>query len=220
MSVAIAKSIAKPVLIKQRQILVDVTNIAKNDLKTGIQRVVRSIVLEWIRNICDDNLRVEPVYLSTEGGFWHYRYAREWTTKLIKSSSLILKDQMIDTTPGDQLVLLDLNDCLAEAEKAGVYRELANNGVKITGIVYDILPILFPNFFPPGASESHHAWLNSIAAVSQQLVCISRAVADETSKFFVNEKEGSPVPQVRWFHLGAISRDQVHPKVGMMSTKH
>ena len=136
-------------------------------------------------------------------GFWHYRYAREWTTKLIKRSGLILKDQMIDTSAGDQLVLLDLNDCLAEAEKAGVYRELANNGVKITGIIYDILPILFPNFFPPGASESHHAWLNSIAAVSQQLVCISRAVADETSKFFVNKKEGSPVPQVRWFHLGA-----------------
>jgi len=201
---AIEQSIAKPLQNKQKQILVDVTQIAKNDLKTGIQRVVRAIVLEWIRNISDDKLRVEPVYLCTDGGFWHYRYAREWTTKLIKHSGLNLKDQMIDTNAGDHLLLLDLNGgCLIEAEKSGLYKELRSNGVTITGVIYDILPILHPNFFPLGASDSHYIWLKTIASISQKLVCISKAVADETSEFLLNKQESTTVPQVSWFHLGA-----------------
>ena len=50
----------------KRQLFVDVSQIVRSDYKTGIQRVVRSLVLELIDLPLQD-FRVEPVWLSTAG---------------------------------------------------------------------------------------------------------------------------------------------------------
>ena len=185
------------------QLLVDVTQIARHDLKTGIQRVVRAIVLEWMRSF-NDNIRIEPVYLCSEGEVWHYRYAREWTFQLLGCTSPGLKDEEIEVTAGDQMLLLDLaGGYLVEAKKAGVYERLTEQGVTMTGVVYDILPILHPSFFPDGSQEAHRRWLMAIADISAQLVCISRAVAEETSEYLTNHAENTTRPAIQWFHLGA-----------------
>ena len=188
---------------RQRQLLVDVTQIAQHDLKTGIQRVVRAIVLEWIRSF-DDSVRIEPVYLSTEGGIWHYRYARDWSFALLGYPSPGLHDEAIEVAAGDQMLLLDLNGwSLVEAHKAGIYTRLAEEGVAISGVVYDILPILYPHYFPDGAEASHRGWLQAIAEVSEQLICISKAVADETEAYLKAHADPATLPAMRWFHLGA-----------------
>ena len=188
---------------QQRQLLVDVTQIAQNDLKTGIQRVVRSIVLEWIKTF-DDTVRIEPVFLSTEGGIWHYRYARAWSFNLIGYPSPSLSDEPIHVAAGDQMLLLDLNGwALVEAQKAGVFSSLAQEGVKISGVIYDILPINHPSYFPLGSEEAHRGWLQTIAVISEQLICISKAVADETSRYLSDHLKLDQQPQVNWFHLGA-----------------
>jgi len=203
LAAAIAGSFKTKPQQRQRQLLVDVTQIAQNDLKTGIQRVVRALVLEWIRNF-DDTVRIEPVVLSTEGGIWHYRYAREWTFQLLGYPTPGVKDEVIEVASGDQMLLLDLNGwALVEAHKAGIYNQLADEGVAIAGVVYDILPILHPPYFPAGAEDSHRGWLLAIAEVSEQLICISKAVADETEAYLKTHADPATLPTMRWFHLGA-----------------
>ena len=187
----------------QRQLLVDVTQVAENDLKTGIQRVVRALVLEWIRSF-NDTVRIEPVKLSTKGGFWHYRYAREWTFQLLGCPLPGLKDDPIEVAAGDQMLLLDLNGgALVEAHKSDVYTQLKKKGVDITGIVYDILPILNRQFFPAETYDGHLRWLLAIAEASEKLVCISEAVADETEQFLGANLDPCAIPEIDWFHLGA-----------------
>ena len=188
---------------KQRQLLVDVTQIAQHDLRTGIQRVVRAIVFEWIKTLNDD-IRIEPVYVSTLGGYWHYRYARDWTFSLIGDHPADLHDEPIELNHDDQLVLLDLNGSrLVEAHSMGLYDPFIKQGIKITGIIYDILPILHPSYFPDGSRDVHHNWLMSIASISDQLICISKAVADETRDYLNNQPNLEKQPSVSWFHLGA-----------------
>ena len=65
-----------------RQLLVDVTTIVRNDLGTGIERVVRMQLLELLRHE-RSGFRVEPVYLSDQGGRRHYRYAQHYACKLL-----------------------------------------------------------------------------------------------------------------------------------------
>ena len=188
---------------KQRQLLVDVTQIAQHDLQTGIQRVVRAIVFEWIKTLNDD-IRIEPVYVSTTGGYWHYRYARDWTFSLIGDQPADLHDEPIELNSDDQLVLLDLNGSrLVEAHSMGLYDQFIKQDIKITGIIYDILPILNPSYFPDGSRDVHHNWLMSIASISDQLICISKAVADETRDYLNNQPNLEKQPRVSWFHLGA-----------------
>src|SRR5690606_3045623 len=43
----------------------------------------------------------------------------------------------------------------------------------------DLLPVLIPHCFPKGFIDENHAWLSQITELSNGLICISNAVADE-----------------------------------------
>ena len=92
---------------------------------------------------------------------------------------------------------------LVEAEEAGLLTSYRNAGVAVHYIVYDLLPVQMPQFFPPGADTSHAAWIQTIAKFDGA-VCISRTVADELSEWL---KTKTPERQrdfrIGWFNLGA-----------------
>ena len=201
-AIRLAKSL--PLTSPNRKIFVDVTITAEDDLRTGIQRVVRSIVREFIDKNKDD-FRVEPVYLSCEGGPWHYRYARRWTSDtIINSTGDWAVDEPIEHSPGDILLVADfLSGMLPSIMSAGVYDELRKFGVETKIIVYDLLPITQPTKFPPEAELNHRNWLNS-ALKFDGAICISESVADEL-KFWVSEHSTVDLNSyaIDWFHLGA-----------------
>ena len=58
-----------------KQLLVDVSVVSRNDLRTGIERVVRGVLSQWLRHP-PDGYRVEPV---RDGGDGHFVYARDYT---------------------------------------------------------------------------------------------------------------------------------------------
>ena len=56
---------------------------------------------------------------------------------------------------------------------------LRDRGVRVDFVVYDMLPVLHPEWFPPEVPAPHREWLRSVAAIADGLVCISDTVADE-----------------------------------------
>lgn len=185
-------------------LFVDVTATSRNDLKTGIERVARSLLRELI-NAPPSGYRVEPVYLTDQGGRWHYRYARRYALELLECPSHWLDDEPIDAQPGDMLFGVDLaGHMVVEAEKAGVYQILKQVGVYIYFMVFDLLPIKMPDFFPPGSDASFESWLKSVCRVSDKVVCISRSVADELRCWIEDNRLPRLHPlQIAWMHLGA-----------------
>ncbi|HEY0847589.1 MAG TPA: glycosyltransferase [Noviherbaspirillum sp.] len=162
-----------------RQLLVDVSAIARNDLQTGIERVVRAQLVALLRNP-PQGFRVEPVVLSDDGGAWHYSYAREYTQKLLGIASPAIQDTPVDIGATDVFYSPDFFPSgVIEAARAGVYADWRARGVEVNFLVHDILPILRPEFFPEGTDQHHAAWLSTIATHADRLVCISQAVADE-----------------------------------------
>ncbi|MEW4983467.1 MAG: glycosyltransferase [Cycloclasticus sp.] len=192
-----------PLLTTKKQLFVDVTVTAENDLRTGIQRVVRSIVGEFI-NMNLSDYRVEPVYLSSEGGRWHYRYAREWTAKMLGVSSEWAVDEPVMHASGDLLLIADfLSGILPEVMRSGLYDRLRRDGVEVKAIVYDILPLTLPSQFPAEAELNHKYWLESVLKLDGA-VCISKFVQGELGKW-VQKNSSVDLNQfsIDWFHLGA-----------------
>lgn len=168
-----------PELARPRQLLVDVSNIARHDLRTGIERVVRTQLLELL-SAPASGLRVEPVYLSEAGGRWHYRYARQYAYGLLEMAAGAETDRQIDVAAGDILYCPDY--CPAQtmaADAAGLYAGLRRRGVSVNVLVHDLLPVLRPEFFPRRADAGHAAWLACIAGHADRLICISAAVAEQ-----------------------------------------
>lgn len=193
---AIARSF--PQRNRPRQLLVDISEFVQRDAKSGIQRVVRSILMEWL-NHPPAGYRVEPVYATVEQG---YRYARRFTLGFLGCPDARLQDDPIDYASGDVFFGLDLQPQVVPAHRA-FYQALRRQGVRVQFAVYDLLCVLMPQHFPPGAADGFGRWLE-VVAESDGAICISKAVADELAVWV---KKNGPARQrplkIDWFHLGA-----------------
>ncbi|MDX2471630.1 MAG: glycosyltransferase [SAR324 cluster bacterium] len=198
---AISKHVAQslvPEIAGPRQLLVDISELVQRDAKTGIQRVVRSILWELLLNP-PANLRVEPVYGGIDEG---YRYARQFTSKMLNWSHSALIDDPVEFKAGDIFIGLDLQHHVVMAQKE-FYKKLRNYGVDVRFVVYDLLCISLAEYFGPGASELHTGWLNVITE-SDGTISISKAVADELEIWIKENKPNQTRAfQNDWFHLGA-----------------
>lgn len=184
-----------------RQLFVDVSAMVQTDLKTGIQRVVRSILMALFASP-PEGRRIEPVF--TLGNGQPYRYARGYMQKMLGLTELGLEDAPIEVAQGDEFLGLDLFIGCAGNENQQVLADLRDRGVGIYFVVFDILPVLRPDWFPKGLDADFEAWLQTISAVSDGLVCISRAVADELRAWIEANRPARFTPlNIGWFHLGA-----------------
>jgi glycosyltransferase involved in cell wall biosynthesis len=206
----LARCIARsPDPLQPRQLLLDVTTIARNDLKTGIERVVRNQLLELLQ-MRAIGYRVEPVYLDNADGQPQYRYARNYAARLLGIEQVLQgQDPVVDVLAGDIYYCADHSPHAAmEAANSGLYAAWRARGVAINFVVYDLLPVLRPEFFPPRADITHAAWLDCVGAEADRLICISQAVCDDLAAWLAQRAtEGKlrrrPGQVLTALHLGA-----------------
>jgi FkbM family methyltransferase len=196
-----------PILPHQKQLLVDVTAIRQKDLKTGIQRVVRSILRELLANP-PEGFRVEPVF--TINGDAYY-YARKFTMQFLNQIETPFVDEPIEYQSGDFFLGLDL---LLFLGKSSLFDEMTRNGVIVVFTFYDILPVSLPEFFPTGNKIEFEAWLKTVLR-GNGAICISKATADEARKWMeLNIANYNKDFKFGWFHLGADIEASV-PTLGL-----
>ena len=197
---AVAEALGRnfPPRVRQRQVMVDISEWVQRDVRTGIQRVVRSVLTEWLSKPLE-GVRIEPVYATeTEG----YRYARQFTMRFIGGPSGVFEDEPVEWATGDVFLGLDLQPQVVRAQK-DFFTTLQNGGVKVAFVLYDLLCVRLPHTFPPGASGAFSKWLVMVAECDQ-VIAISRAVADDFNNWIKEQglEKRRPV-KIDWFHLGA-----------------
>lgn len=183
-----------------KQIFVDISELVRVDAKSGIQRVVRNILREWLIHPID-NVRIEPVYATVH--HFGYHYAQSFTSRFLGNpNDPMLKDKPIEYKKGDIFIGLDFQPHIMSKQKV-FYRKMQRHGVKVYFVIHDLLPIQMSQYFSQGASESHTKWLRVIRN-SDGLCCVSKAVLDEVKSWL--EKNSLPRRRplsLAWFHHGA-----------------
>jgi glycosyltransferase involved in cell wall biosynthesis/SAM-dependent methyltransferase len=214
---ALSKAISTTLPLERpaKRLFLDVTATSRNDLKTGIERVSRALLLALL-NAPPSGYRIEPVYLDQVNGLWCHRYARRYMLGLLDCPSEVLDDELVEPECGDVFLGLDLTgDTLVQAVKSGLFANYRNQGVTIHQVVFDLLPVQKPEVFPPGADVTHQRWLAAISTFDGAL-CISKAVADAFSQWQTAagfEWLDRRPYQIGWFHLGGDLRNSV-PSLG------
>lgn len=193
----------------RKQLLVDISELVQRDAKSGIQRVVRSILKEWLANP-PEGYRVEPVYATVDQG---YRYARHFAANFMKLPHAGLANEPIDFAPGDIFFGLDLQPQIQVAHSE-FYQSLRRAGVMVKFLVHDLLCIQMPQYFVQGSSEGYAGWLD-VVAKSDGAVCVSQTVADELA-VWVNQHHPERLMRFRinWSHNGA-DIDNSQPSQGL-----
>ncbi|MGN6451366.1 MAG: glycosyltransferase, partial [Brucella intermedia] len=186
----------------KKQLFIDISELVQRDSRSGVQRVVRSILKELMDNP-PDGFRIEPVYAFGDSN--GYRYARNYTLQMMGCPSELLHDEFISFDRGDIFLGLDLQHCIVRNQSRKL-SEMSERGVRIHFIVYDLLPILLEHHFlaEARAAELHHNWLMAIGECADTLICISEAVADELNEWISKNPLARSRPlAIKAFHLGA-----------------
>lgn len=181
----------------RKQLLVDISELVQRDAKTGIQRVVRSILKEWLENP-PTGLRIELVYATHNDG---YRYARKFYSQLFGTKETTPRDDYIDYTAGDIFLGLDLAPAVVPAHNE-FYKELHLNGVRVAFVIYDLLPLV-EGYFEKSHADACIRWLDT-AISGDMALCISKSVASELSEWLLkNRPDKSRKLKIKSFHLGS-----------------
>ncbi len=187
-----------------RQMLIDISVLVQHDVRTGIQRVTRSVLKELLKSPPEGYV-VEPVFAMTDVP--GYRYARNFTARFCGVTG-DPNDEPIDYHPGDIFLGLDLSNCVVSAQK-DYLATLRRIGVKVFFVVYDLLPVQMPYVFPLGEDKCHRAWLETITTFDGA-ICISRAVAEELAEWQnIHGPQRIRPFTIGWFHLGADVENSV-----------
>lgn len=207
----LAKNIAQNYSpLTEKQLFIDISELVHRDSKSGIQRVVRSILSELLANP-PKGFKVEPVYATPEES--GYRYARQFTLRFLHCPDHVFTDDLVEAFNGDIFLGLDLQHHVV-AQQSAFYQHLRGIGAQVYFVIYDLLPVLRPDVFPIIASSLHTTWLN-VLAQSDGTICISRAVADEMLEWLnVFGPKRLRSFNLGWFHLGADVAGSI-PTAGM-----
>ena len=206
-NIQIANAIAKNnQILAKPQLFVDISELVRVDAKSGIQRVVRSILSQWLKMKLED-YSIKPVYFDGKV----FRYANKFIKKNFDISCED-EDYPIDFTKHDTYIALDLNAHLMKDAKA-VLKHFKSIGMRINFVVYDILLLQNPNWWPKGTAEIFEAWVRDIVSLADALICISQSVADELEDWIAyNIKETDNIPHITSFHLGSDIQNSLPSK--------
>lgn len=168
------------------QLFVDVSVIYRNDARTGIQRVVRALLMELLKTP-PLGYTVRPVFATTKQG---YCYADPEFLNYSVASNSVLDDRVV-AKRGDVFLALDLAANVLPRHQTQVF-EWKRIGVKIHVVVYDLLPLQHPEWFNDKTIKNFKRWIKWVALFADSAVCISNTVKNQLAVFLSERFSLSP----------------------------
>lgn len=160
---------------KRKTIYIDTSAVVLEDYVTGIQRVVNGIISSLYACFDeDDPVNVCPVYSSPEQrSFIKAVYNGE---KYVKRT-VISNADIVQFYDGDLFFMPDLAPGHIMA-KAQYLRSLVKRGVQVYTILYDLIPVKYPDFFSDDFVKEYRGYLECIAQFCG-VISISKATMED-----------------------------------------
>lgn len=179
---------------RRKQVLMDVSELYHRDARTGIQRVVRSLLNELFRDPPED-YDICPVYGDKAEGF-------RYTGKFHPDGVCAREGQPAQAGPGDVYLCADLNAYLfPEIEAHLAAFRLA--GARACFMIHDIIPLRHPQLSFPGLPAAFDVWLRTLARCADELICVSHTVAQDVRAWLGEHMPDTPLPLIGFSHHGA-----------------
>ena len=156
------------------RIVYDVSALTKNERVTGIPRVTKTVGHDFVKLAAEYGHEI--IFSNFMGdGFYEAELALDDPSCL---HGFRLTNQPVDFRPGDRMIIGDFTPILFQREFTFL-QKLKQKGVHLTVVIYDLLPILNPQWIEPNYIMHYANWWFHVLAVTDRLVAISGKVADD-----------------------------------------
>jgi alpha-1,2-rhamnosyltransferase len=195
-------------------LFIDCSDLYFTSINTGIQRVVKNIIQNIPANIDQKHLDIKQVVLMHGifvevdlSGFKHRQFECNKLLHIFKKLlkrlafyGIILRNQIMPHE-GDILLMLD-----ASWTNHNVFESLEiakNNNTKIIGVIYDLIPILYPEFVAQNLEKTFSEWLNKTVNYYDGYIAISKTVMMDLQSYFVTKNFNIDNYFFDYFYLGS-----------------
>lgn len=180
---------------QKKCIYFDISKLHVFDYKTGIQRVLRSLLAELLKSTATFEYCIIPVgatflkkgYFEIDvediNGVLNFRSTRRFITP--REGDIFLSFEF------------DINVQFYQKDVLFGYKQ---NGCKVVLALYDLFPINIPQYVTPKLTKDFERWINASREYTSLYICDSQAVKNELTTLF-QERNWLPVPTT-WIHLG------------------
>lgn len=179
-----AEALTKNFPSRKNYLLLDITILCNIDSKTGIQRVVRNTVWHLLSRKFE-NYEVKLFSASSNQAFIENNFELHMRSFLSKPDFKYTNyrdKEIYIPKKGDKLISLDLHHDFWIGNIL-----LANNlkalGVEFLTVIYDLLPILKPDWFADGVPQVHKQYINS-SILFGDVVSISRTTSNDAHRYY------------------------------------
>ena len=184
---------------ERRRVLVDITEIFRLDAQTGIQRVTRNFCIGLAQIGREDQRFSVELIVWTESGI---RCAREFARSRLGMECLG-PDEDLKSRPNDLVFMLDSSWWSPERFDV-LHRQTWQLGGEVVWMVYDLIPIRYPQTCDPGMPPAFKRWLSHAVHTTDGFICISEATRSELESFIDETlNPESRRPWSRSVHLGS-----------------
>jgi glycosyltransferase involved in cell wall biosynthesis len=181
----------------QPEVLFDITELLRNPLRTGVQRVEREIIRHW-----PGPARLMPCIFDGSNG--KFMSVSEAVFDILSSDagsagsaeSDLLRPHLGN---GQELSLDRLRACLFNPEvfydsrRAAAYRAVCREpGANVSWLIHDFLPFLRPEFFLPGTSLECMHYLRALRDVPRVSFNSRATSIDYTTRIMRDPARGGP----------------------------
>lgn len=159
-----------------RQLLLDVSNIARHDAGTGIQRVVRAMA-SALQSLA---LTETTVRLIAADRHNFYRYLPDaWLQRPDTATAPNLAElESVNAGAGDVFLGLDFCASIVRHHEER-FAEWQSAGVKLNFFLYDLLPMSHGRWFTFRMRRNFRRWVSLVRSRADRVIAISQTVADE-----------------------------------------
>lgn len=149
----------------------DVEQLSRLDYVTGIQRVVIESHKFLFKELNNFGFSIQGFMSRDEVRLMEYRKSKYYM------SDPVINGEVVDLASLDLVLLLDLNWGFSFP---ALLKERQKRKLPVISVVYDFLPINFPDWFPvENAKTAFRVYLQKLIAVSDHIVFNSKKVQDD-----------------------------------------
>ncbi len=189
------------------RLLLDLSELVTTDHKTGVHRVVRNLAREALLQENPTLLQIEAVAHDHHG---HLSSAEDYAQSAL-GVPVAARGRLGEWTSNDILMLLDSAWEVTTRFDAS-RTALQAVGGRVGAIVYDLIPVRYPQYCVDYMPEVFESWLRYVIKHCDFLLCISRATADDLHSWIGKvSPERRAGQRIGYMHLGS---DLVEGHVG------
>jgi len=183
-------------------IFIDLTNVSRFNNKTGVQRVATNIAI----NSYNQNKVYSVMY---QNKIPLYFWARKWMEQnldLTFSQKILLLISIPKFSENNKIILLDSIWHDSEFVINRLYPKINKYRINIVGVIYDLIPIIYPEYFDNKTTNQFPSYLNFLINKSKIIMCISRTVKSDLKKYIKDNRLENNL-YIGYWNLGFVDTE-------------